>query len=112
MVGVHRLVAMAFLEPDDSRPHVNHIDSDQTNNRLTNLERCSARENMAHAKSKGRLRRKRNGAYARAFSDEEAVSIRELYASGGHTTVTLAEKFQAHPTSISRLLRRKSYVHI
>lgn len=60
----------------------------------------------------GRVRKKRNGAYARAFSDDEAISIRELYASGGHTTVTLAEKFQAHPTSISRLLRRKSYVHI
>jgi hypothetical protein len=64
---------MAFLEPDKTRPLINHIDSDQTNNRLDNLEWCTPRENMAHAKAKGRLSKKR-------LSDEEAILIRKLYA--------------------------------
>lgn len=112
MIGVHRLVAMAFLEPDEARPHINHIDSDQTNNRLNNLERCTARENIAHAKANGRLSKKRQGLGARALSDADVLSIRKLYAEGGHSTVSLGKQFLVHPTSISRIVRRKSYVHI
>lgn len=47
--NVHTLVASAFLAPDAGRKYVNHIDGDKKNNRLENLERCTATENMQHA---------------------------------------------------------------
>src|SRR5574344_1056696 len=48
---VHRLVAMHFLSTDTdySKLQVNHIDNDGLNNHVSNLEWCTASENMAHS---------------------------------------------------------------
>lgn len=45
---VHRLVAETFLPNPNSLTDVNHIDSDKTNNNLSNLEWCSRSDNLKH----------------------------------------------------------------
>lgn len=52
---IHRLVALAFVENRDGKPHVNHIDSNYLNNRADNLEWVTHSENMHHAINKGRF---------------------------------------------------------
>lgn len=52
---IHVLVASAFLGPIPEGCEVNHKDADKSNNRPCNLEFTSRQENMAHAKSLGRL---------------------------------------------------------
>jgi hypothetical protein len=46
---VHTMVALAFLGPRPDGLQINHIDGDCQNNAASNLEYCTASENMKHA---------------------------------------------------------------
>lgn len=51
--SVHRLVAKKFIKGEtESKCEVNHKDGDKGNNREDNLEWCTRKENMHHAKYK------------------------------------------------------------
>lgn len=46
---VHRLVAQAFIpNSDDSKTQINHIDECKQNNRVSNLEYCTAQYNLTY----------------------------------------------------------------
>lgn len=47
--GIHRLVAMCYIDNPDNKPFVNHQDGDPSNNHVSNLEWCTNSENVQHA---------------------------------------------------------------
>lgn len=54
---IHRLVALAFIEKVEGKPHVNHLDGNKKNNHYSNLEWCTPQENNEHGVRIGLLKR-------------------------------------------------------
>lgn len=78
--SIHRLVAQTFLPNPEAKPQVNHLDGDRLNNTASNLEWCTAQENMIHAVA---LRhRYGENASASKLTEREVMAILVLLDKG------------------------------
>lgn len=62
-IYVHQLIALAFLGPRPEGRQVNHKDGAKLNNRLSNLEYLTHKQNMEHAARSGLMATLRNGRF-------------------------------------------------
>jgi hypothetical protein len=99
-VQIHKLVALAFLGPRPDGMTINHIDTDPTNNRDTNLEYVTFLGNYWHAR--------KNGTMPLSFTDAQVSEIRKLSAT--MPVEDIAEKFGAREHSIWRIVTGRTRV--
>lgn len=101
-IGVHRLVAMAFIPNTENKPHVNHINGVKNDNRAANLEWCTRSENLLHS---CRVLRKNIGqlVHLSKLSNNDVYEIRSL-ASFGASQKDLALAYRVNQSTISRVL--------
>lgn len=90
-VGIHRLVATAFLGlPPTPRHEVNHKNSNGEDNRLSNLEWVSHQDNMRHAYAVGRIRIPTVGGGERVGTSKlkaaQVLEIKRRLAAGERAT--------------------------
>ena len=103
--SVHRLVMIAFCgEEIEKKNQINHINGIKTDNRLENLEYCSAKENHEHAIKLG-LKRRGNP----KLSLSDVLIIREKLKNKEKSQVALAIEYNVKPCVISAIYTKRSW---
>lgn len=107
---VHRLVMMAFRPVENmDELEVNHLDGNKKNNKLENLEWCTASENQKHAFKTGlqKARKGEDSNFAK-LSKEDVDKVFELRAQG-LLQREIADIVGCTHSNISAILRGKSW---
>ena len=96
---VHVIIAKLFIENPNNLKYINHIDSDKTNNKPSNLEWCTNSQNVKHGWDSGN-RTHKNNTKCCAYKDGEAIgnwsSIRKM-----------CEELGVNRHTVARILKRE-----
>ena len=108
---VHRLIMLTFC--GESNLQVNHIDGDKTNNNLTNLEYCTASENIRHAFKTGLNKSKGEGNTNSKLTEKDVIGIKTaLLAPYRGINVDLGRKYGVKNVTISSIRSGRSWKHV
>ena len=116
-VKVHRLVAITFIDNPEDKPQVNHINGIRNDNRVSNLEWCTNKENIKHSFKIGLSSNKGEKNPCATLTDEQVKEILSNYEFGktarcGMTKKELAEKYNTTFSVIKRIVQRKTWKHL
>lgn len=113
-IAIHLIVLKTFVGPRPPGHVTNHKNGDKTDNRLDNLEWVSQAENVAHAIEHDLFSFTPKGEdHPNAkLTEDDVKEIRQLYATGEHTQIALADRFGVSDVMISYIVNRKSWKHI
>ncbi len=108
---VHRLVAQAFIKNLEEKPCVNHLNNDGADNRSSNLEWVSYKENTAHGITEGRIGRGRKGAFMLRVDDLQKKAILILYKTGDFSQRKIAVVLSIPETTINTIIQKQNKNH-
>jgi hypothetical protein len=122
-VKVHRIVAKTFLPNPENKPQVNHINHIRTDNRLINLEWCTASENQkwSFTCKRRNITGERNP--HTNLKDEDVIEMRKLWKHGrknkydenGQLCMTrkeLADKFGTTVDVVKNIIQKRTWKHL
>lgn len=110
---IHRLVIESFNKCQEEKMQVNHIDGDKTNNRLSNLEFVTDKENKKHA-IKNDLNAKGEQIHTAVFTQEQIEWIRKHYKPGHskYGARAMARTFGTSHSTIGKVVRNETWKHV
>lgn len=88
---VHRLVAIAFIENPKNLPQVNHKDGNKQNNNVSNLEWCTAIENVQHAEATGLRNSKGQG--NQFYGKKHTIESKRIISEKHHLSRKVIDKY-------------------
>lgn len=105
---LHRIVAQHFIDNHNNKPQINHKDGIKSNNAISNLEWCTAKENISHAFKNGL----RSGYDRAILSDADVIYIKTHYVRLKVTASYFARKFNVSESCIRHIISGKNWSRI
>lgn len=109
LMKVHRAVASAFIPNPDNLPQVNHKNGLKADNRVENLEWCTASDNLKHAFKTDLKSLKGENHNQNILTEEMVLSIRSEYDGDAKA---LAVKYGVARTTISGIVTGRRWKHL
>ena len=115
-VGVHRLIALAFLPNPLNKPTVNHKNGNKLDNTISNLEWNTYKEQINHA-DENKLRNISGEASAVSnLKNEDVLYMRKNFWSDlkaqKSNAKDLCKKFNIGQTTFYNIIRKRTWKHI
>lgn len=108
---IHRLVCEAFLGPRPAGMQINHKNGNKLDNRLENLEYCTASENRRHAFATG-LQSNQGSKHSQAKLTEKDVARILFKLRNGDKVGDIAKEYGVHQGQISNIKHGKAWSHV
>ncbi len=102
---VHRIVAEKYLPNPENKRTVNHINGIKSDNRVSNLEWNTNKENIKHAFETGLSDSK----HLRKLTMDEVREIRSKYIPYKYTQCMLGKEYGICNQGISQIINNKRY---
>lgn len=107
---IHRLVALAFIPNPENKPCVNHKNRIRTDNRVTNLEWCTYKENTTHSFANGHKAKSKSDHAGSKISELESEIIQECLLNDFKRT-DIARYFRICVTTINNIAKNKHWTN-
>jgi hypothetical protein len=104
----HRYLAELYLPNPYNLPVINHKDGNPSNNSLDNLEWCTQKDNLKHARETGLWGK--NILDKRKFNNKQIEDIKSKYIPRKYTIKKIADEYNVDYKTIWCIINNKSYV--
>jgi len=107
----HRIIAHALIPNPLNLPYINHKDSDKSNNRVENLEWCTAKQNTHHMIAAGKFNPQGEENPTARFTEKD---VREFFRlkSEGVSGAAIARMYDCDKSTINKILKGILWSHI
>lgn len=116
VIKIHKGVAETFINNSNNYEVVNHIDLNKLNNNINNLEWCTQKYNMKHAKLNGAFKNMPKGIdhYKSKLTKEDVDFIRKNYKPRDkkYGSRALGRKFNMRHSTILLVIKEMTYKNI
>lgn len=110
LLQVHQFLAVLYFGEKCIGMQVNHIDGNKLNNKRSNLEVVSQKDNLKHQFDYG-LNAKGSDIGTSKLKESEVLEIRKL-KKDGLSMYRIAKMYNVGETCIANIIHRKTWTHI